>query len=61
VRFFTTDVQKKIIPVQDRCIQRFYAEVLVENRPMLFLFDRMGFYIKKRREEGVYELEMMFR
>jgi RimJ/RimL family protein N-acetyltransferase len=39
----------------------FYAEVLVENRPMLHLFDKMGFDIKRRREEGVYELEMMFR
>jgi acyl-CoA hydrolase/ribosomal protein S18 acetylase RimI-like enzyme len=39
----------------------FYAEVLVENRPMLHLFEKMGFDIKKRREEGVYELEMMFR
>ncbi len=39
----------------------FYAEVLAENRPMLHLFDKMGFDIKKRREEGVYELEMMFR
>ena len=39
----------------------FFAEVLVENRPMLHLFDKMGFDIIKRREEGVYELEMMFR
>ena len=39
----------------------FYAEVLAENRSMLHLFDKMGFDIKKRREEGVYELEMMFR
>lgn len=39
----------------------FYAEVLAENRPMLHLFEKMGFDIRKRREEGVYELEMMFR
>jgi len=39
----------------------FYAEVLVENRAMLHLFEKMGFDIKKRREEGVYEMEMMFR
>ena len=39
----------------------FFAEVLVENRPMLHLFDKMGFDIIKRREEGVYELEMLFR
>ena len=39
----------------------FYAEVLVENQAMVHLFDKMGFDIKKRREEGVYELEMTFR
>ncbi len=39
----------------------FFAEVLVENKPMLHLFDKMGFEIEKRREEGVYELKMMFR
>jgi ribosomal protein S18 acetylase RimI-like enzyme len=35
--------------------------VLVENRAMLHLFEKMGFDIKKRREEGVYEMEMMFK
>ncbi len=39
----------------------FYAEVLVENKAMIHLFDKMGFDIKKRREEGVYELEMTFK
>jgi acyl-CoA hydrolase/ribosomal protein S18 acetylase RimI-like enzyme len=39
----------------------FFAEVLVENRPMLHLFDKMGFKVEKRREEGVYELKMTFR
>ena len=39
----------------------FYGEVLFENRAMLHLFEKMGFDIKKRREEGVYELQMMFR
>ena len=39
----------------------FYAEVLAENRAMLHLFDKMGFDIKKRREEGLYELEMTFK
>ncbi len=38
----------------------FYAEVLVENRPMLHLFEKMGFHIEKRREEGMYELKMTF-
>ncbi len=39
----------------------FRAEVLVENRPMLHLFEKMGFDIKRRREEGVYEMEITFR
>ncbi len=39
----------------------FYAEVLVENRPMLHLFEKMGFDIEKRREEGIYELKMIFK
>ena len=39
----------------------FYAEVLIENRAMLHLFDEMGFDIKKRREDGVNELEMTFK
>lgn len=39
----------------------FTAEVLVENRPMLHLFEKMGFDISKRVSEGVYELTMRFR
>jgi RimJ/RimL family protein N-acetyltransferase len=39
----------------------FYAEVLVENRPMLHLFNKLEFDIEKRREEGVYELKILFR
>ena len=39
----------------------FTAEVLVENRPMLHLFEKMGFEIDRRRSEGVYELLMGFR
>jgi acyl-CoA hydrolase/GNAT superfamily N-acetyltransferase len=39
----------------------FFAEVLVENRPMLHLFHQMGFDIQQKREERVYELQMMFR
>jgi len=38
----------------------FTAEVLVENRPMLHLFEKMGFDIQKRNEQGVYELKMAF-
>jgi RimJ/RimL family protein N-acetyltransferase len=39
----------------------FTAEVLVENRPMLNLFEKMGFDIDKRSAEGVYELNLAFR
>jgi acyl-CoA hydrolase/ribosomal protein S18 acetylase RimI-like enzyme len=38
----------------------FTAEVLIENKPMLHLFEKMGFYIEKRVAEEVYELKMMF-
>jgi hypothetical protein len=30
------------------------VKVLVENRAILHLFEKMRFDIKKRREEGVY-------
>ena len=39
----------------------FTAEVLVENQPMLHLFEKMGFNIEKRTSAGVYELKMEFR
>jgi len=39
----------------------FSAEVLVDNQPMLHLFERGGFEVEKRREAGVYELKMLFR
>jgi acyl-CoA hydrolase/GNAT superfamily N-acetyltransferase len=39
----------------------FSAEVLIENKPMLHLFEKMGFDIEKRSSEGVYELRMTFR
>jgi GNAT superfamily N-acetyltransferase len=38
----------------------FSAEVLVENRPMLHLFEKMGFLIDRRVEEQTYELKMAF-
>jgi hypothetical protein len=34
--------------------------VLVENRPMLHLFEKMGFGMDKRVEEQTYELKMAF-
>jgi acyl-CoA hydrolase/GNAT superfamily N-acetyltransferase len=39
----------------------FTAEVLVENKPMLHLFEKMGFDIQKKSAQGVYELQMAFR
>ena len=39
----------------------FTAEVLMENRPMLHLFDKMGFDMQRTGDGGVYELRMMFR
>ena len=39
----------------------FTAEVLVENKPMLHLFEKMGFDLEKRVAEDVYELKMLFR
>jgi len=38
----------------------FSAEVLVENRSMIRLFEKLGFDTRKRREEGVYEMSMRF-
>ncbi len=38
----------------------FSAEVLVDNQPMLHLFEKGGFAIEKRREAGAYELRMLF-
>jgi len=38
----------------------FTAEVLVENRPMLHLFEKTGFDLEKHASEGVYELKMLF-
>ncbi len=39
----------------------FTAAVLMENRQMLQLFEKMGFIIEKRAEGGMYELTMSFR
>jgi acyl-CoA hydrolase/RimJ/RimL family protein N-acetyltransferase len=39
----------------------FTAEVLVENTPMLKLFEKMGFNIEKHSSSGVYEMKMLFR
>jgi acyl-CoA hydrolase/GNAT superfamily N-acetyltransferase len=39
----------------------FTAAVLMDNRPMLKLFQKMGFIVEQRAEAGVYELKMTFR
>ena len=41
-------------------LQGFTAEVLVDNEPMLHVFDKGGFRIEKRGLAGVYEIKMMF-
>ena len=42
-------------------IQHFWAMTMMENQPMLHLFEKMGFDIEKRSTTGVYELKMAFR
>ncbi len=39
----------------------FTAEVLIENRAMMRLFERAGFSMDTKRGAGVYELKMLFR
>ena len=39
----------------------FTAQVLVENRPMLHLFETMGFDIQRQNDRGVYEMKLTFR
>ena len=39
----------------------FTAEVLVENKRMLYLFEKMKFDIQRTLDSGVYELRMAFR
>jgi len=39
----------------------FTAEVLLENKPMLHVFEKAGFVIEKRGLEGVYEMKLDFR
>ncbi len=38
----------------------FYAEVFFENKPMMNLFEKMGFTIEKKRGVGIYELNLWF-
>jgi RimJ/RimL family protein N-acetyltransferase len=39
----------------------FTAEVLIGNKKMIQLFEKMGFIIEKTSDSGVYELKMSFR
>jgi acyl-CoA hydrolase/RimJ/RimL family protein N-acetyltransferase len=39
----------------------FTAEVLIENQPMLHLFEKTGFDIEKRIDGGIHELKISFR
>jgi hypothetical protein len=38
----------------------FTAEVLTENKPMLHLFETMGFDMEKTRAFGTHDLHMWF-
>jgi GNAT superfamily N-acetyltransferase len=38
----------------------FTADVLMDNKSMLRVFEKAGFYMEKRGVEGVYELKMLF-
>jgi len=49
------------IVVRDEYQGGFTAETLVENKAIVGLFEKMGFQTEKRREEGVYEMKMLFR
>ncbi len=39
----------------------FTAEVLMENQPMIHLFEKTGFDIERRTDAGIHELKMSFR
>ncbi len=38
----------------------FTAEVLMDNKPMLRVFEKAGFNVEKSSAEGIYELKMLF-
>jgi RimJ/RimL family protein N-acetyltransferase len=42
-------------------LRGFTADVLVDNKAMLHLFEKMGFDILKQCSSGVYELKLLFR
>ena len=46
---------------QRQGLHGFTADVLTENKPMLHVFEKMGFDMQRSIDSGVYELQMMFR
>ncbi|HOJ52251.1 MAG TPA: GNAT family N-acetyltransferase [Syntrophales bacterium] len=42
-------------------LQGFTADVLIENKPMLHVFEKMDYDLRKKVEAGVYELTMKFK
>lgn len=46
---------------RDQGLRGFTADVLIENKAMLRVFERSGLDVSKRSERGVDELEMLFR
>ncbi len=46
---------------QRRGLLAFTAEVLIQNEPMLHLFEKMGFDVHRTMSAGVYELMMRFK
>jgi len=42
-------------------LRGFTAEVLVENKPMLHVFEKIGFDMHKTVSSGLYELQLAFR
>ncbi len=55
ILFYITSIARQ------RGLLGFTAEVLVDNQPMLRLFDKLGFDIDRRYEEGIYSLNIPFR
>ncbi|HJX35046.1 MAG TPA: GNAT family N-acetyltransferase [Desulfatiglandales bacterium] len=55
ILFYLTSIARQ------RGLLGFTAEVLVDNQPMLRLFEKLGFDIDRRYEEGVYSINIPFR
>jgi len=49
------------LPAGQSGLHGFVAEVLMDNKPMLQLFQQMGFILEHRAEAGMYELKMSCR